>query len=167
MSRSAAAAAAVFKARVDLHKMRTGSLWRDDMDKVVHAMDQLAHAPTPSTTRPHQPQRNAGQGAPPAASQGRLDLIIVTTCSSCPGEQALRKRTQSVRHLARAQGTAKELKVPVVALSQLSRAPRPGRGPPSSTGGLRESGSIEQDADGAFIFRGRFTNPTSRNWTGC
>src|SRR5690348_2269801 len=33
------------KARVDSHKMRTGSLWRDDMDKVVHAMDQLAHAP--------------------------------------------------------------------------------------------------------------------------
>ena len=33
------------RARVDSHKMRTGSLWRDDMDKVVQAMEKLAHAP--------------------------------------------------------------------------------------------------------------------------
>ena len=33
------------KAKVDSHRMRTGSLWREDMDKVVHAMEQLAHAP--------------------------------------------------------------------------------------------------------------------------
>src|SRR5262249_58802285 len=66
------------RARVDSHKMRTGSLWRDDLTKVVHAMEELAHAPiyiddTPgiALSEMRAKARRLQQ------SQAKLDLIIV------------------------------------------------------------------------------------------
>jgi replicative DNA helicase len=152
------------KARVDSHKMRTGSLWRDDMDKVVHAMDQLAHAPifiddTPgiSLSEMRAKARRLQQ------SQGRLDLIIVDYLQLMSGGgRRYENRTQEVSAISRGlKALAKELKVPVVALSQLSRAPesRGGDHRPQLAD-LRESGSIEQDADVvAFIFREEVYKP--------
>ena len=152
------------KARVDSHKMRTGSLWRDDMDKVVHAMEQLAHAPifiddTPgiSLSEMRAKARRLQQ------SQGRLDLIIVDYLQLMSGGgRRYENRTQEVSAISRGlKGLAKELKVPVVALSQLSRAPesRGGDHRPQLAD-LRESGSIEQDADVvAFIFREEVYKP--------
>src|SRR5213080_5190533 len=146
------------KARVDSHKMRTGSLWRDDMDKVVRAMDQLAQAPifiddTPgiSLSEMRAKARRLQQ------SQGGLDLIIVDYLQLMSGgSRRYENRTQEVSAISRGlKGLAKELKVPVVALSQLSRAPesRGGDHRPQLAD-LRESGSIEQDADLVmFIFR--------------
>src|ERR1700687_4355573 len=146
------------KARVDSHKMRTGSLWRDDMDKVVRAMDQLAQAPifiddTPgiSLSEMRAKARRLQQ------SQGGLDLIIVDYLQLMSGGgRRYENRTQEVSAISRGlKALAKELKVPVVALSQLSRAPesRGGDHRPQLAD-LRESGSIEQDADVvAFIFR--------------
>ena len=94
-----------------------------------------------------------------AAEQG-LDLIIVDylqLMSAVPiGGKRFENRTQEVSAISRGlKAVAKELKVPVVALSQLSRAPesRGGDHRPQLSD-LRESGSIEQDADVvAFIFR--------------
>jgi replicative DNA helicase len=152
------------KARVDSHKMRTGSLWRDDMDKVVHAMEQLAHAPifiddTPgiSLSEMRAKARRLQQ------SQGKLDLIIVDYLQLMSGgSRRYENRTQEVSAISRGlKGLAKELKVPVVALSQLSRAPesRGGDHRPQLAD-LRESGSIEQDADVvAFIFREEVYKP--------
>src|SRR6266404_5263452 len=152
------------KARVDSHKMRTGSLWRDDMDKVVRAMDQLAHAPifiddTPgiSLSEMRAKARRLQQ------SQGKLDLIIVDYLQLMSGgSRRYENRTQEVSAISRGlKGLAKELKVPVVALSQLSRAPesRGGDHRPQLAD-LRESGSIEQDADVvAFIFREEVYKP--------
>ena len=125
------------KARVDSHKMRTGSLWRDDMDKVVHAMEQLAHAPifiddTPgiSLSEMRAKARRLQQ------SQGRLDLIIVDYLQLMSGgRQALRKPDPgSVRHLARAEGTGQGTQgAGGRALPVEPRAGKPGRRPPSST----------------------------------
>jgi len=152
------------KARVDSHKMRTGSLWRDDMDKVVQAMEQLAHAPifiddTPgiSLSEMRAKARRLQQ------SQGKLDLIIVDYLQLMSGgSRRYENRTQEVSAISRGlKGLAKELKVPVVALSQLSRAPesRGGDHRPQLAD-LRESGSIEQDADVvAFIFREEVYKP--------
>ena len=146
------------RARVDSHKMRTGSLWRDDMTKVVQAMEQLAHAPifiddTPgiALSEMRAKARRLQQ------SQGKLDLLIVDYLQLMSGgSKRYENRTQEVSAISRGlKALAKELTVPVIALSQLSRAPesRGGDHRPQLSD-LRESGSIEQDADVvAFIFR--------------
>ncbi len=146
------------QARVNSHKMRTGSLWKDDMDKVVRAMEQLAHAPifiddTPgiSLSEMRAKARRLQQ------SQGSLDLIVVDYLQLMSGGgRRFENRTQEVSAISRGlKALAKELSVPVVALSQLSRAPesRGGDHRPQLAD-LRESGSIEQDADLVmFIFR--------------
>jgi replicative DNA helicase len=152
------------RARVDSHKMRTGSLWRDDMSKVVHAMEEVAHAPifiddTPgiALSEMRAKARRLQQ------SQRKLDLIIVDYLQLMSGGgRRYENRTQEVSAISRGlKGLAKELNVPVIALSQLSRAPesRGGDHRPQLAD-LRESGSIEQDADVvAFIFREEVYKP--------
>lgn len=153
-------------ARVDSHKMRTGSLWREDMEKVVHAMDRLANAPifiddTPGIglSEMRAKARRLQQ------SQGKLDLVIVDYLQlmSAGGGRRYENRTQEVSAISRGlKALAKELRVPVVALSQLSRAPE-SRGAGDhrpQLADLRESGAIEQDADVVmFIFREEVYKP--------
>ena len=146
------------QARVDAHKLRTGSLWQDDTRKLVRAMEQLAHAPifiddTPgiSLSEMRAKARRLKQ------SQGALDLIVVDYLQLMSGgSKRYENRTQEVSAISRGlKALAKELAVPVIALSQLSRAPesRGGDHRPQLAD-LRESGSIEQDADLVmFIFR--------------
>ena len=146
------------QARVDAHKMRTGSLWQDDTKRLVRAMEQLAHAPiyiddTPgiSLSEMRAKSRRLKQSA------GKLDLIIVDYLQlMSAGGKRFENRTQEVSAISRGlKALAKELSVPVIALSQLSRAPesRGGDHRPQLSD-LRESGSIEQDADLVmFIFR--------------
>src|SRR6201998_2625722 len=138
--------------------MRTGSLWQDDTKNVVRAMEQLAHAPifiddTPgiSLSEMRAKARRLKQ------AQGKLDLIVVDYVQLMSGGgKRFENRTQEVSAISRGlKALAKELRVPVVAMSQLSRAPesRGGDHRPQLSD-LRESGSIEQDADVvAFIFR--------------
>jgi replicative DNA helicase len=153
-------------ARVDSHKMRTGSLWREDMEKVVRAMDKLANAPvfiddTPgiSLSEMRAKARRLQQ-----QNQGKLDLVIVDYLQlmSASGSKRYENRTQEVSAISRGlKALAKELRVPVIALSQLSRAPesRGGDHRPQLAD-LRESGSIEQDADVVmFIFREEVYKP--------
>ncbi len=145
-------------ARVDSHKFRTGSLWKDDTRKILEAAEKLAHAPifiddTPgiALSEMRAKARRLQQ------SQGKLDLLIVDYLQLMSGgSRRYENRTQEVSAISRGlKALAKELAVPVVALSQLSRAPesRGGDHRPQLAD-LRESGSIEQDADVVtFIFR--------------
>jgi len=152
-------------ARVDSHKFRTGSLWQEDMRKIVHALEKLAQAPifiddTPgiSLSEMRAKARRLLQ------SQGRLDLIVVDYLQLMSGGgKRYENRTQEVSAISRGlKALAKEMSVPVVALSQLSRAPE-SRGAGDhrpQLADLRESGSIEQDADVvAFIFREEVYKP--------
>jgi replicative DNA helicase len=145
-------------ARVDSHKMRTGSLWRDDMQKVVHAMEQLANAPIYIDDSPGIAlSEMRAKARRLQQSVGKLDLLIVDYLQLMSGGgRRYENRTQEVSAISRGlKALAKELNVPVVALSQLSRAPesRGGDHRPQLAD-LRESGSIEQDADLVmFIFR--------------
>src|SRR5450759_3583846 len=146
------------RAIVDAHKMRTGSLWADDMKKIVRAMEELANsllfiddAPGVTLSEMRAKARRLKQ------SQGRLDLLVVDYLQLMSGgSKRFENRTQDVSSISRGlKAIAKELQVPVLALSQLSRAPesRGGDHRPQLSD-LRESGSIEQDADVvAFIFR--------------
>jgi replicative DNA helicase len=114
-------------AEVDAHGMRTGSLWQDDTGKLLHAMEQLAHAPifiddtaSVSLSEMRAKARRLKQ------SQGKLDLIIVDYLQlmSAGSSKRHENRTQEVSEISRGlNALAKELSVPVVALSQLSRAP--------------------------------------------
>src|SRR5438105_9105897 len=150
------------QARIDSHKLRTGFLGREDFQKLGTALTALAESPifiddSPGITlhemraKPRRLQH----------SQKRADLIIVDylqlmSASSGAAGRRFENRTQEVSAISRGlKALAKEMAVPVVALSQLSRAPesRGGDHRPQLSD-LRESGSIEQDADVvAFIFR--------------
>jgi replicative DNA helicase len=150
------------QARVDSHKLRTGFLGRDDYHQLVTALASLIEAPifiddTPgiSVSEMRAKCRRLQQ------ARGRLDLIVVDylqLVAGVPigGARRYENRTQEVSAISRAlKGLAKEMRCPVIALSQLSRAPenRTGNNRPQLAD-LRESGAIEQDADVvAFIFR--------------
>jgi replicative DNA helicase len=143
--------------------MRNGFLNRDELNKLSNAVGTLMEAPmyiddTPgiSVMEMRAKCRRLKQQA------GRLDLIIVDylqLMSSSPvggGQKKFENRTQEVSAMSRGlKLLAKEMSAPLIALSQLSRAPesRTGDHKPQLSD-LRESGSIEQDADVVgFIFR--------------
>src|SRR4029077_7915082 len=145
-------------ARIDSHRFRTGTLFQDDTRKLTHAMEKLTQAPifiddTPgiSLSEMRAKARRLQQ------SRGALDLVIVDYLQLMSGGgKRFENRTQEVSAISRGlKALAKEMNVPVIALSQLSRAPesRGGDHRPQLSD-LRESGSIEQDADLVmFIFR--------------
>jgi replicative DNA helicase len=152
-------------ARVDAHKFRTGSLWQDDMRKITRAIEQLAEAPifiddTPGINI----SEMRAKARRLLQSKGALDLIVVDYLQLMSGGgKRYENRTQEVSAISRGlKALAKELAVPVMALSQLSRAPE-SRGAGDhrpQLADLRESGSIEQDADlVAFIFREEVYKP--------
>jgi replicative DNA helicase len=149
------------QSRVDSHKMRTGFLGKEDMAKLRDGFNALIEAPlyiddTPGISLPEMRAklRRLKQQA------GALDMIVVDylqlMSGSAPGGRRQENRTQEVSSISRGlKALAKEMRVPVIALSQLSRAPetRGGHEEPKLSD-LRESGSIEQDADVVmFIFR--------------
>jgi replicative DNA helicase len=91
-----------------------------------------------------------------AAEQKRLDLIVVDYIQLMSGSaKRFESRQQEVSQISRElKGLAKELNVPLVALSQLSRAPESRSDHKPQLSDLRESGALEQDADVvAFIYR--------------
>src|SRR5215813_2125928 len=153
---------------VDSHKLRMGFLSREDRSKLVAGLGALLEAPifiddTPSISISEMRAkcRRLQQ------AHGRLDMVIVdylqlVSGSPAGGGRRYENRTQEVSAISRGlKALAKEMRCPLVALSQLSRAPetRTGNNRPQLSD-LRESGSIEQDADVvAFIFREEVYKP--------
>ena len=148
-------------AQVDSKELNQGFLSKEDKRKLMSAVDRLMQSriyiddtPGISVSEMRAKARRLKQ------QEKRLDLLIVDylqLMSAVPiGGKRFENRTQEVSAISRGlKALAKELRVPVVALSQLSRAPesRGGDHRPQLSD-LRESGSIEQDADVvAFIFR--------------
>jgi len=93
-----------------------------------------------------------------------LGLMVVDYLQLMSGRGRQENRTQEISTISRGlKSLAKELKVPVVAISQLNRAPEERGGQPRLSD-LRESGQIEQDADlVAFLFREEMSKPTESN----
>jgi replicative DNA helicase len=136
------------EARIDSHKLRTGFSGRGDWAKMTRALGRLAEAPLFIEDTPALSIMQIRAKARRLKAEKGLNLLIVDYLQLVTGHGRFENRTQEVSFISRGlKSIAKELRVPVLALSQLSRAPeqRPGHRPQLSD--LRESGSIEQDAD--------------------
>ena len=147
------------EAETDSHKLRSGFSSREDWNKLTRALGRLGDAPLLIEDTPALSIMQIRARARRLKMEKGLDLMIVDYLQLVSGQGRFENRTQEVSYISRGlKSIAKELKVPVLALSQLSRAPEQRKGlfqrPQLSD--LRESGSIEQDADVViFIFRER------------
>jgi replicative DNA helicase len=147
------------EARVDAHKFRTGHMSRDDWSKVTGALANLGEAPIWIDDSASSTVLEMGAKARRLKRDRGLSLMIVDYLQLVvpTGGGRNTNRQEEVSGMSRAlKGLAKELKVPIVVLSQLTRAPeREDRKPQLAD--LRESGAIEQDADVVlFINRPNF-----------
>ena len=155
------------EALVDAHRVRTGYLSKEDFAKLIDALGQIANAPLfidDSSTLTIMEMRAKARRL--KAEHG-LGLLIVDYLQLMSGYGRSENRNQEISGISRGlKGLAKELQVPVIAVSQLSRAPeqRTGRDHRPQLSDLRESGSLEQDADlVAFIYREEVYKPNDEN----
>ncbi|GCE45703.1 replicative DNA helicase [Thermosporothrix hazakensis] len=154
-------------AGIDQQRLRTGELYDEDWERIVTSMATLSECTiliddTPALT-PLQMQSKARQWF---AEYGELDLIIVDYLQlmQLPGNDKRQdNRVQAVDEISRQlKVMARELNVPVLALSQLSRAVETRQSKIPMLSDLRESGGIEQTADVVlFIYRDDVYNPDS------
>jgi|ERR1051326_1818125 replicative DNA helicase len=143
-------------ARVDQQKFRAGYLNQDERRRLQKAAAELVQAPLFIDDTPGVNLMDIHAKLRRLRSEQGLGLVIVDYLQLMSSRSRYENRTQEVSALSRGfKLLAKELNVPMVVLSQLSRAPetRPGDHRPQMSD-LRESGSIEQDADViGFIYR--------------
>lgn len=156
------------EAHINAHRFRTGHLMSNEWERLANAIGTLSDAkifiddtPGISSLEVRAKCRRL------AAEQKQLDLIVIDYLQLMGGGSGKRSenRQQEVSQISRElKGLAKELDVPVVALSQLSRAAESRNPPIPLMSDLRESGSIEQDADVVgFIYREDYYKETEEN----
>jgi replicative DNA helicase len=152
--------------RLDQHKLRTGRLANEDWEKLTAALGQLNEAPLLIDETPALNAIEVRSRARRLQKQyGKLGLVIVDYIQLMQASTSGENRATEISEISRAlKSLAKELKVPVMALSQLNRSleQRPNKRPVMSD--LRESGAIEQDADVIlFIYRDEVYNADTQD----
>jgi replicative DNA helicase len=153
------------EARVDMHKLRSGFLSEKDWGKLVQAVADLSRAKVYIDDTPGISVMEMRAKARRLKLEAGLDLLIVDYLQLMQGRGRFENRTQEIGNISRSlKGLAKELNIPIVALSQLSRAPETRGGHKPQLSDLRESGALEQDADVVvFIYREEEYNQTPDN----
>ncbi|MBU1140599.1 MAG: replicative DNA helicase [Proteobacteria bacterium] len=150
---------------IDSQRIRTGKLHNEDWPKLTRAVGMLTEAPMYLDDTPAISVLEMRAKVRRLASQYPLGLIIVDYLQLMRGRNSTENRTQEISEISRSlKAMAKELKVPVIALSQLNRGleSRTDKRPMMSD--LRESGAIEQDADViCFIYRDEVYNKADDN----
>lgn len=152
------------EARVDMNRIRSGQLNERDFERLAHAAGRLADAPMIIDDEADLTLNNLRSKLRRIAAQhGRLGLVVIDylqLMSGSKGGGGTENRQQEISTISRGlKGLAREMEVPIIVLSQLSRAveQRPNHRPMLSD--LRESGAIEQDADIVmFIYRDEYYN---------
>ncbi len=148
--------------RIDQHKVRTGQLEDDDWPRLTSAIEMLSTSrmfidDTPALS----PLEMRSRARRVARENGGLGMIVVDYLQLMQVPSNKENRTSEISEISRSlKALAKELSIPVIALSQLNRSleSRTDKRPMMSD--LRESGAIEQDADLiAFIYRDEVYNP--------
>jgi replicative DNA helicase len=150
------------EAKVELHRLRTGRLASDDWPRLTAACDRLAKAPvyvddTGSITM----MEIRSKARRLKSKHPDLGLIVVDYLQLMTSGANAENRVQEVSQISRAlKVLARDLEIPVIAISQLSRAVEQRHDKRPVLSDLRESGSLEQDADVvAFIYRDDYYNP--------
>jgi replicative DNA helicase len=150
--------------RIDQHRVRTGSLEDDEWPRLTSAVSILAEAQMYIDDTPAMnPTEVRARARRLMREQGELGLIMIDYLQLMQAPGAAENRTNEISAISRSlKALAKELNVPVIALSQLNRSleQRTNKRPIMSD--LRESGAIEQDADLViFIYRDEVYNEDS------
>jgi replicative DNA helicase len=136
------------EARVDSHRVRTGYLESGDWKRIGAAAGRLADAPMFIDDTANLSVLEARAKARRIRAEHGLELVVIDYLQLMQGRWRAENRQQEISEISRSlKALAKELEVPVIALSQLSRAVEArGDGAPRLSD-LRESGALEQDAD--------------------
>lgn len=152
-------------ARVEAHKVRTGFLSQSDWPKLVNAAGKLSEAPIFIDDSPSISILELRAKARRLKSRHDVKLFVVDYLQLMQGLSRAENRQQEIAEISRSiKALARELKVPIVAISQLSRAVEARVDHRPQLSDLRESGAIEQDADVvALLLREEYYNPTEEN----
>lgn len=148
-------------AMVDSKNMKTGNLSDDDWDKVIESTEAVANSPLYIEENSAITISDLRSVARKWKQNYGIQVLMIDYLQLMSPSRSVESRQVFIAEVSRAlKNLAKELKIPIIALSQLSRAvdARPDHKPVLSD--LRESGSIEQDADVVmFIYRDEYYNP--------
>ncbi|MBI2426371.1 MAG: replicative DNA helicase [Candidatus Kerfeldbacteria bacterium] len=147
------------ESKVDMWKMRTGELSDhgpyNDFERIGHALGVLSEAPIFIDDSATSNIMEIRTKARRLQSEFGLGLLVIDYLQLMEGRTKTENRVQEVSEISRSlKALARELNIPIIALSQLSRAVEMNHPPIPKLSHLRESGSIEQDADVVmFIYR--------------
>ncbi|MHB8481121.1 MAG: replicative DNA helicase [Nitrospiria bacterium] len=156
------------EARVDAHKLRSGFLGREDWPKLTHAAGKITEARIFIDDTPAMSILEMRAKARRLKAEHQLHLIVVDYLQLMRGRGNADTREQEISDISRSlKSLAKELHIPVLALSQLSRAVESRNDKRPMLSDLRESGAIEQDADVViFIYRDEVYHPNNEEKKG-
>jgi replicative DNA helicase len=152
-------------AKVDAHKVRTGYLSTSDWPRLTAAAGKLSEAPIYIDDTPGISVMELRAKARRLKAHHDIKLIILDYMQLMRGSAGIENRQQEISEISRSlKSLARELNVPLVAISQLSRAVESRNDHRPQLSDLRESGAIEQDADVVtLILREEYYNPTPDN----
>ncbi|MFH0826616.1 MAG: replicative DNA helicase, partial [Candidatus Omnitrophota bacterium] len=152
-------------ARVDAHKVRTGFLSGSDWPSLTTAAGRLSEAPIFIDDTPGISVLELRAKARRLTSHHNIQLIVLDYLQLMRGSGYSENRQQEISDISRSlKALARELKVPIIAISQLSRAVESRTDHRPQLSDLRESGAIEQDADVVvLLIREEYYNPTDQN----
>lgn len=152
-------------AKVDAHKVRTGYLATSDWPRLTAAAGKLSEAPIFIDDTPAISVMELRARARRLKAQQDIKLIILDYLQLMRGSDNAENRQQEISEISRSlKALARELNIPVVAISQLSRAVEARTDHRPLLSDLRESGAIEQDADVVvLLLREEYYNPSAEN----
>ncbi|MEW5767221.1 MAG: replicative DNA helicase [bacterium] len=153
------------EARVDAHRLRTGYLSESDWPKLTTAAGVLSQSKIFIDDTPAITVLDVRAKTRRLMAKAPLGLIIIDYLQLMQSRREFDSRQQEISEISRSlKALARELNIPVIALSQLSRAVETRSDRRPQLADLRESGAIEQDADlVAFVYREEYYKPTPEN----
>ncbi len=152
-------------ARINAHNVRTGYLSQSDWPKLTNAAGKLSEAPIFVDDTPGISVLELRAKARRLKAQHDIKLIILDYLQLMQGPKRSENRQQEISDISRSlKALAKELNVPLIAVSQLSRAVEARADHRPQLSDLRESGALEQDADVVLLLlREEYYQPTEEN----